>query len=216
MNWSYSRYGTWKKCPAILRFQATSTEERVQHPAAFRGNLVHKIVEEYLLGKITVETMSREPLDLSYYTSFLDILREQGAKPELPLALDSSWNVVPWDYPDRWWRGILDCVIDFEDHVVIYDWKTGKEYPDHREQREIYAAAYFALRPVRQIKVFHTYLDDRKNTYTTFYEEDIPVLRKTWERRVEPMLADTVMAPNPGWHCRSCQFSRDKGGPCQF
>lgn len=211
MNWSYSRYGTWKKCPAQLKFQQESDAPYVQHPAAARGQMIHKLVEDYISGKPV-------PFDdkMSYYVSFLDLLREQKARPEVPIALNEKWEPVEWDDPNRWWRGILDCVVDFPDHSIIYDWKTGKEYPDHREQREIYAAAYHAVKPVSQIRVFHTYLDTRQNTFTVFYAEEMEDLRKRWEGRVAPMLADTTFAPNPGFHCRYCQFSKSAGGPCQF
>ena len=173
--------------------------------------MIHKLVEDYISGKPV-------PFDdkMSYYVPFLDQLREQKARPEVPIALNEKWEPVEWDDPNRWWRGILDCVVDFDDHAIIYDWKTGKEYPDHREQREIYAAAYHAIKPVSQVRVFHTYLDTRQNTYTVFYAEEMEDLRKRWEGRVAPMLEDTTFVPNPGFHCRYCQFSRSVGGPCQF
>jgi len=210
MNWSYSRYGTWKKCPALLKFQAES-ESTVQHPAAVRGQAIHKLIEDYIRGE-DVPFADK----MNYYKTFFDELRKEGAKPELPIALNANWEVCEWDDPNRWWRGILDCVVEYDTHAVIYDWKTGKEYPDHREQREIYAAAYHALKPVDFIRVFHTYVDTRQTTYTMFHREDIPELRKKWEDRVAPMLADTTFAPNPGYYCRFCAFSREVGGPCQF
>ena len=209
-NWSYSRYGTWKKCPAQLKFSMEHTGEREQHPAAARGQSMHKNIEDYLLGK--VELM----LELAYYHEFLTAIRDE-AVPELPLALDAAWSPVDWDDPDRWWRGILDCVIELDGVPYIYDWKTGNEYGDHRDQREIYAAAYdSASGPFEDIVVIHCYLDKKQNTVSHFKNEDLPPIRKKWEKNIEEMFNDKAMVPNPGFHCRFCQFRRDNGGPCQF
>ena len=209
-NWSYSRYGTWKKCPAQLKFSMEFVGERLQHPAAARGQNMHSNIENYLLGK--VELM----LELAYYKTFLDQIRDD-AVPELPLALDSDWNPVDWDDPNRWWRGVLDCVVELGNDVYIYDWKSGQEYADHRDQREIYASAYeSAVGPFSKIVVIHCYLDKKQNTISVFKPEDLPPIRKKWEKNVQEMFDDELMVPNPGFHCRFCQFSRERNGPCQF
>lgn len=210
-NWSYSRYGTWKKCPAQLRFQMESVEQAPQHPAAARGQDIHKSVEEYILGNV------RElPDNLVYYKDFFDHIREQGAIPEMPIALTVGWTPTEWDDPNRWWRGVLDCVVEFKDHVIIYDWKTGQEYGDHRDQREIYAAAFHSYKPTEHIISIHCYLDKKQNTISRFTAEDIPAIKKTWEEKVGEMLNDKRMVPNPGFYCRFCHFRRDNGGPCHF
>ena len=209
-NWSYSRYGTWKKCPAILRFDQTSTKPREVHPAAERGTNVHKIVEDYLLAQGDL------PDEFVYYRSFLDGLREQGAIPEQQLAIDKNWNQVEWDDPNRWWRGILDASLLLPDFAVIYDWKTGGEYADHREQREIYAAAYHACHPVKTVQVFHVYFDKKQITHGTFFDHEMEDLRGRWEGRIAPMLADDQLVANPGYYCRTCRHSRWNNGPCKF
>lgn len=211
-NWSYSRYGTWKKCPALLRFQSEATEKPPTPPAAQRGLDLHKAAEKFILG----ETNELPDL-LEYYRGFLVLLRENEAVPELQMAVDHEWNPLDFDDPNRWWRGVLDCVLETKTVLTIFDWKTGQEYDDHRDQREIYAAAYHAnnINDV-PIKVMHVYFDKKLNTITEFRPDDIPEIRKKWEGNIEQMFNDTRMAPNPGWHCRSCHFRRENGGPCQF
>lgn len=209
-NWSYSRYGTWKKCPALLRYQMEDTTKREGHPAAVRGQNLHKSVELYLLGEAEL------PMELAYYKDFFDHLRDQGAVPEMPMALNKNWEPVDWDDPNRWWRGVLDCVIDLDTVANIYDWKTGNEYADHREQREIYAAAYHSLKPTPFVRVFHVYLDKKQNTTTLFHEDEIKDLRKDWELKIEEMFSDKAFAPNPGFYCRTCPYSRWNGGSCKF
>jgi hypothetical protein len=210
-NWSYSRYSSWKKCPALLKFDHESTIPRVASPAMSRGTIAHKVFEDFILG--TDEKLH----DYEYYRVYLEKLREANAVPEHPIALDKDWKPCEWDDPNRWWRGVLDLVVMAPNEAIIVDWKTGQEYPDHRDQREIYAAAYHSVDPtVDYIRVIHTYIDKKQNTSTLFHRDDIPKLKANWEGRVAPMLADTLFVPNPGWHCRSCRFSKNEGGPCPF
>lgn len=210
-NWSYSRYGTWKKCPALLKFQMEDKTPRESHPAAARGTEIHRSFEHYLLGEI-----NELPEPFGYYTTFLDSLKAHKAVPEMPLALDSNWKQVAWDDENRWWRGVLDCFVQTPDVVHVYDWKTGGEYGDHREQREIYAAAVHSIIDVPYVRVFHVYVDKKQNTTTLFHQDDIPDLKKSWEAKIEEMFNDKTFAPNPGFYCRSCHFSRWNGGPCRF
>lgn len=210
-NWSYSRYGTWKKCPALLKFQMEDTTPRESHPAAARGTEIHKTLENYLLGEI--EAL---PDNLAYYTDFMANLKANKAIPEMPIALDKQWNQVVWDDENRWWRGVLDCIIQTPEVVHVYDWKTGQEYADHREQREIYAAAVHSIIDVPYVRVFHVYVDKKQNTTTLFHKDDVPDLKKSWEAKIEEMFNDQTFAPNPGFYCRSCPYSRWNGGPCRF
>jgi ATP-dependent exoDNAse (exonuclease V) beta subunit len=176
-----------------------------------RGTAAHKVFEDYILGK-TEDLGEHE-----YYRNYLEHLRLAGAKPEFPIALDKNWKEVEWDAPDRWWRGVLDLVALAPTEVVIVDWKTGNEYSDHKDQREIYAAAYHAKDPTREhIRVIHTYVDKRQNTMSLYHATDIPAIRKEWEEKIEEMFNDETFIPNPGFYCRSCQYSRWNGGPCRF
>lgn len=210
-NWSYSRYSTWKECPAKLRYKAEDKTPRESHPAAQRGTDFHKQFELYLVGD------SDELLpELEYYRSFLDRLREAGAIPEMPLALDANWKQVPWDSPDRWWRGVYDVVVKAPNETIIIDWKTGQEYKDHRDQREVYAMTYHCVDPTPHVRVIHTYVDKKQNTFTLFHEDELKPIREEWGGRIEEMLNDKDFVPNPGFHCRRCDFSRSKGGPCKF
>jgi hypothetical protein len=211
-NWSYSRYSTWKKCPALLKYQMETTERAPTPPAAQRGLDFHKAAELFILGET-----NELPELLEYYRGFFVSLRENDAAPELQLAVDETWNPLAFDDPSRWWRGILDCVVEQPDKIIVFDWKTGQEYDDHRDQREIYAAVYHANNDKDvPIQVMHVYFDKKLNSMSEYRPDDIPKIRKQWEGNVEKMFSDTRMAPNPGWHCRSCRFSRFQGGPCQF
>lgn len=210
-NWSYSRYSTWKKCPALLRFQIEYPMPRVSSPAMDRGTMIHKLFERYVLGEI------EELGDFEYYRDYLDKLREANATPEHPIALDKDWKPVGWNDENRWWRGVLDLVVMAPTEVIVIDWKTGNEYADHRDQREVYAAAYNAIDSSKEwVRVIHTYVDKKQNTFSLYHADDLPALRKDWEAKVEEMFNDKHFVPNPGYHCRNCQYSRWNDGPCKF
>lgn len=210
MNWSYSRYGTWKKCPALLKYQSEATERPPTPPAAQRGLDLHKAAELFI-----DQSTDDLPNLLEYYRDFFLRLREAEAVPELKRAVDKDWKIVEFEDLNRWWRGILDCRVRAPDVIMIFDWKSGNEYDDHRDQREIYAAVE-ELKEDLPIQVTHVYFDKKHNVTSEFKPDDIPNIRKKWESNVEMMFNDTRMAPNPGYYCRSCHFSRWNGGPCQF
>jgi hypothetical protein len=176
-----------------------------------RGTAAHKTFEDFILGH------TDDLGEYEYYREYLNKLREVKAVPEMPIALDKDWKQVVWDDPGRWWRGVLDLVALAPTEVIIVDWKTGNEYSDHRDQREIYAAAYHSVDQSRPfVRVIHTYIDKKQNTSTLFHADDLPTVRKEWEAKIEEMFNDKAFVPNPGYHCRSCQYSRWNGGPCKF
>ena len=213
-SWSYSRYGLWKQCPKKYKFRMVDglEEPRMTEGPAVRGTEIHKMFENYLLGEI-------EELDLefSYYTDFLNQLKDVNVHPEIMLAVDRDWNKVEWDAEDKWFRCILDALTVHEDRAVVYDWKTGREYPDHVNQREVYACAVSSLYPeLYEIECYHVYLDSKAMTHSVYHRDQIPALKEKWEGYVQNMFDDTWVPANPSWLCRYCHFRKANGGPCEF
>jgi hypothetical protein len=100
---------------------------------------------------------------------------------------------------------------------IVYDWKTGKIYPDHDDQKTIYSLAVFSEDPaVLSVRAVHVYLDSNTNREKTFHRDQVPELRQQWENRVQGLEQNPVLIPNPGFHCRWCGYRREVGGPCQF
>jgi hypothetical protein len=157
------------------------------------------------------------PDELSYYKGFLDGLKVQGVLPEHKLAFNEKWEPVAWDAEDLWFRCILDALVLMPTQAIVYDWKTGKEYADHKSQREIYSVAVNAAHPeLFEISALHVYVDSRQNSITSFHKDLMPALRQKWVDNADKMFSDTHFAPNPTFMCRYCAFSRTAGGPCPF
>jgi PD-(D/E)XK nuclease superfamily len=210
MSWSLSALGTWEQCP--LKYKLRYKDKLVDKPgeAAVRGIDNHALIESFLKGEVEML-----PSVLSFYQNFLTGLRLYPIFPEHRIALDKDWNLTKWE--EGWLRCVLDLKLMDGTGVVLYDWKTGKMYDDHYDQKELYALACFSENPeVQRVRAVHVYLDLNKSTDRTYERSDMPLRREKWQARVDKMERDTTYIPNPSWKCRYCSFSKAKGGPCQF
>lgn len=175
--------------------------------------MMHAAMEDYIKGH------SKElPAELSYYQQFLDgIIQHSDCElvPELKIAVTKDWKPADFD-GEYWWRGILDLFLKHPEVVIVYDWKTGKVYDDHQDQREIYSLGIFAHHDVAEVRAVHVYLDQRINRETIYHRDMVEELREKWVKRVDRMVSDQDLIPSPGFYCRFCPYSRAKGGPCQF
>lgn len=196
-----------------------------------RGADIHNKAEDYLKGKLT-----KLPVELKLFEGLFKELKKQykkkisGMTVEDTWALTKDWAQTTWnDWTGCWIRIKLDCAHHLDDeHLIISDWKTGKFRPElneeYMEQLELYALGALILHPhVKVVEPRLVYLDEGK-TYPsgsggetiTYDRSDINELKKTWEKRVKPMMNDTRFAPRPNDKCKWCHFSASKGGPCKF
>jgi hypothetical protein len=100
----------------------------------------------------------------------------------------------------------------------ICDYKSGREYPEHRDQLELYALMGLNMYPeVKRAEVSALYLD------AGYYGNEGSILRgqimdskiASWTNRAIRIFEDKHWAPNPSTNnCRFCDFSHKKGGPC--
>lgn len=180
--------------------------------AATRGVDKHKCIEDYLKEGIPL------PPDLDFYTGWLNGLRGPMAFPEHKIAVDDKWQLCSWDDPNAYMRSVVDLKFVVSDDTIInYDWKTGKIYPDHVDQKELYAAMVSAEHPeALAIQSIHVYVDLNKNTHQDYHRDQIPTFKEKWDRRIKVVVEDTQHIPSPGFHCTWCGYSRKVGGPCRF
>lgn len=184
---------------------------RVSSPAADRGTGIHGDLEHSLRDS---EYVLKAPF--SYYNDFLATLRKHGARPEKTILLNKSWEpVLPWE--DPWVKTILDVALTDGTTARNYDWKTGKIYPDHYDQRELYSLVQLCENPLLDKAIgMHVYVDLKENRVSEFTREELPALKAKWEERVRPLFEDEIFPTNPSYACRYCEFSKYNGGPCRF
>lgn len=170
------------------------------------------------------------PPELKRFEDDFKAMRKQykkkihGMVVEDQWAFTNTWSETAWnDWAKCWLRIKIDCAHhEDEETLRIRDWKTGKfredNHAEYEEQLELYALTALLLHPhIKRVMTELVYLDEG----TTFAisdkrREDIPELKKTWEKRVAPMLKDKRFAPRPTDKCRWCHFSKAKGGSCKF
>lgn len=208
-SWSLSKLGTFEKCPAKYKYRYLDKLVDPPGPSAARGTAIHATVEQYMLTKAPL------PEEFSHYTSFLDNVVAAGGLPEVKLAVDEEWQ--PTDFSSGWLRAVLDALIIQENSAILYDWKTGKEYDDHYDQKQLYALCVFSHYPeVQEVRSVHVYVDHGKNTERTYHRSNVPAMQSQWNERARKLLTAESFYPNPNYGCRWCSYSRSKGGPCKF
>ena len=211
---SLSKYGTFKKCAAQYKFRYVDKLPTQQSATASRGTDLHATIEAYLCGQpITLSA----PLD--FYQSWLDDLRRiEGLRPEAKLAVTRDWKACDFDSPDAWVRSVLDLLIPPRSgKIPVYDWKSGKIYDDHEDQKELYSLlALLNLEGAYEAEAIHVYVDLGKTTATTYHRDQIPALQEKWTRRFNAVESAVDFPYNPQYACRWCSFSKSNGGPCPF
>ena len=213
MTWSLNRLKTFEACHAKFNYQYNVGLERgPAGPAAQRGIDIHKEIENSIKG------ITPEPHAAGHVSQHLAALKLSGCPvhAEYNLKLDREWKaVLSGDY---WYHGVIDLLAFPEPGLAhIRDWKTGKIYPDHDQQKELYSLAVFCAFPeTQEIQTFFDYLDLGKTITRTFHPHMIDPAKERWSARVARMEAATEFMPMPGYACRWCNYSQSKGGPCRF
>ena len=213
---SYSGLGSYNKCPSQFKRRYITKEQGagyVSAPAAERGTRLHKSVEDLINGKI-----DRLPEEINQYTQFFLNLREQGAIAEKKFCLTQNWQFTDFeDHENGMIRGMIDVTLpdpEEKEHTV-YELKTGKEYDDHPQQRNLYGMVELMAYPkVEKVRVIGVYMDLNLNRETTYYQNMIESYRYLWLRKINKVQPPQPYPMRPGWYCKFCPYSKGKGGLC--
>ena len=228
-SWSFSRYTDYKQCPLKAKLKHLDKIPEPGSDAMNRGSEIHAKAEKYIKGMI-----KSLPAELKLFKSDFTELKKLYKKittqtiVEDNWAFTSDWSKTMWnDWIKCWVRIKLDCAYFPEPtKMVIKDWKTGKFRAelneDYIEQLELYALAGLLLYPhIEEVTPYLVYLDvgliyPTKPTDLVFTRKDIPRLKKLWDKRVKPMMNDTIFAPRPNDKCHWCHYRKSSTGHCKF
>lgn len=197
-SWSYSQLSGYEMCPHAHMYRKVV---KLKEPPSWHlsnGNYVHKLAENYLLGKI-----KELPKELRLFKKEFANLLEAKAAPEEEFVLDKDWQLMKnaWKSPNAWLRSKLDARID----NYIIDFKTGKVYDAHVGQGRLYANIYMMINPdVDEVDIEFWYLTSGTVTNFTFYRKDLERDVKAWNDRVAIMHNDITYNPTPHQYCRNC------------
>ena len=209
-RWSYSSLSTYKQCPAKYAYAYVSKLPRASSKAADRGTALHEEAEMCLLNP-----MSPIPDSLSKIGAKIELYRTKRGIPEDTWLLDRNWNPVE-NSDSAWIKSVIDLHYIDEGVLYIRDYKSGREYPTHRDQLELYSI--MGLRKYQEVDRVETsavYIDaGNEGAEGGIIRGMLPFYIKKWTKDAEEMEADREFAPNPGAACKFCPYKDDSGGPC--
>jgi CRISPR/Cas system-associated exonuclease Cas4 (RecB family) len=195
-------------------------------PAAERGTQVHNRIETYIRGQRDTLPWDAERPEFKVpalgrnhpMQAVCDRFRNwpNGDRHvERKFGFDIDWTPFPHDRDDTAYVVVFDAAASYNGKVEIGEWKTGKPYPEHREQRLLYGLAGLRLWYPKEVVVTTYYVDITSEPQRT----RIPAaaeqeLRDMWSSRRETIANDRILAPRPNDKCRYCHYRKSNGGPC--
>lgn len=230
-RWSFSGLMLFEQCG--FKYAAQYLKHRVEaelsvglpprtfHPAATRGTELHAAIDKHLTEGAPL------PNELKYWAPAFHEIKSYHIKSEHRIAVRKDWTVCGWTDPDVWCRAILDLLAQKPQNLMaVYDWKTGKQYDEHYDQKEHYALMTIAEHPaLSMVRAVHVYLD-YPNTQPTVREYtpiDLVARRIIWTERANKLEAATndpdllrAFPMQPNKFCKWCDLRRSAGGPCKF
>lgn len=210
---SYSSISTWEECAARYAYSYIyKLPEPDPGPAAMRGTRLHKDAEDYLNNK-TDEVAA--PYELRKIAKNLWDMKNQGALAEAVFLVDRDWKPVE-DQSQAFVKGIIDAHY-FEGPVLhVRDFKSGREYPTHRSQLELYSVLGLLKYPhAERAESAAIYIDGGyQGQDGSIIPAMLPSLIDKWTTKIVAIEADNDFIANPGSACKWCPFKKSMGGPC--
>lgn len=215
-QWSLSAITLFERCKFAYRCRYIDRvpDQRPPGGPAARGTEIHKIIEDHILhnSPLTVE------LQRGWGHAFSEI-KNYELQVEHKIALTPEWSTTHWE--GSWLRMVLDLKVKKQGYTV-YDWKTGKEYPEHYEQKQLYALGVLAEHPEENsIRAVHVYLDLGRQTVREYHRDQLHAARPQWDLRAKK-LGDALddpsypWIPEPNYLCKWCAYAKGNKGPCKF
>lgn len=224
-SWSLSAWNLFDRCKFAYkcRYVLKLPDPRPPGGPAQRGIDTHKTIEDNLLHS---HPLTQE-LENKWGSAFKEI-KNYPFQVEHKIALDRNWQPTNWlggmmgEPP--WLKMVLDLKVQKGQGYTVYDWKTGKEYPEHYDQKELYALGVMSEHPeVKSIKSVHVYLDLGKQTAREYHRDSLNARRTQWNSKAQKMEEFVKLGadhsgwiPEPNFLCRYCAYSKANGGPCKF
>lgn len=217
-RYSYSQWEAYDDCPQKWKFRSIDRlPQGPSGPAAQRGQLIHDSIESYINGA------DRSVLHPDIHPDYVEVFDEYRHWPtgdrwaEREFGVTPDWKMTGKKEPDSRLMAVLDVVGANKNIVDIGEWKSGKPKDRHVEQRKIYACVGMTYWPhAEQIIVTTHYVENTAPSEKLIVSpRGAQKLMKIWDQRFDRMDSDKICGPRPGFYCRWCDYSREKGGPCK-
>ena len=212
LPWSYSKVSAYEKCPRVAFHRYIEKRREARSDALERGDRVHKDLEAWARGGFKKLAPA--------WKAFQREAKQRKLHEQVGVIVEEMWSFnaklepVAYRSPEEWLRVKCDLAVPALD--LIIDHKTGKQYPEHRDQGEIYGAGYLARHPKSKgVDVEFWYVDQGVSAGMTVLRAELPRILARAHERVAEMIEDVEFKPKPSRLCGWCGFSRTKGGPCK-
>lgn len=176
--------------------------------------------------------LKKVPASAIAFKKEMEELRKGQAIAEGKWGLTNAWKPIDFfDWARCWCRLVLDAhFMPTKKKARVIDFKTGKVYfDDNAEQMELYAVGAVEYYPTaEEVDVELWYFDQPRSKgnataetpgnpmVKTYNRKQVQALQGKWRRKVVPILMDKRFVPTPGQKCRWCDYSKAKGGDCEF
>jgi hypothetical protein len=209
---SYSSISTYLECPAAYGYSYLMGIKTQETAAMSRGTRLHKLCEDYMRDHTRTAPV---PYDVRKIGVKLYQYRQRGAKAEETWLLDHHWEPVV-DQGRAKVKAIVDLHYMDGDVLHVYDYKSGRQYPSHTDQLELYSVIGLLKYPsAKRVESGAVYIDSGvTGAEGSIIREMLPHYLKRWDGYIGRMEADSGFEPTPGNHCGRCDHSRFNGGPC--
>lgn len=215
-KWSYTRWSMYAKCPAQYEWHYVLGHKRGKSAALERGLDIHKKAENFVKGII-----KGLPNELTHFSNeFKNLKKEYNAghgftEPDISLTKNFEASTK---FETDWFIGFADYA-HFSEELTVIDYKTGKRYPEHRDQGHAYSMSLLHLNPtIEKINVEFWYLDipdPEKNILPfEFQRNDLNRMTRLWQKRINTMYADKRFEATPNKFCKWCARHKRNGGDC--
>ena len=220
---SWSRYSDFAQCPR--KFYLKYIEKSFppfddKSPHLVRGRNLHKQLEDYADylkfpndmadPDMAPETASLRPaLEMMYKTSV-------SLQPESQIAINTQWKQVEWFARDAYWRLIVDLIAIRQNHVIIWDYKSGKfqPYAEQCGQLHLTAAVFLAGNPAFEFaQVDYVYLDSKRSDGVKITRDQVPEIIKIFDARSKAVNEEVDWTPTKNEFCNWCDAKQSQ---CKF
>lgn len=213
--WSISRLNEYESCPKKSYFKVIEKLKEPSSEAMERGSKIHKDGEDFLKG-ITEEV----PESYKLLAQELAEAKMLGAKSEVEATFTKDWKPCGWFDAEAYLRIKIDMLVVQDGVIRLVDYKSGKNKggDTYKDQLELYALAAMLIFPdIENISAELWFVDTGEIIGTSAYKpSQLEELKAKWEKRIIPMMNDTIFAPRPSGLCKWCWFSKEKTGKCEY
>lgn len=219
-SWSVSSWNVWSDCARqYLLDKIKKLYPFTGNAATERGTMIHKKLENYLLGKI-----QGVPDELRKIGREVRRLKELKAEAEAEWTLTADERqTTATDWGGAWLRAKVDAnaPLDEEEHIIV-DLKSGRPRPA-LAQKQVYAGMSKFFKKAERVVVELLYCDqdgDDRIDQEVYTAREVEQLWTKWKAKGQLMLRDREFQPKPGKACERCAYRSNKTlpdgvpGPC--